>query len=174
MLYIHWRYAAGRAILLPVPRPEWRVSKTERQAAILELVRRQPISSQEELRVLLGGMGVEVTQATLSRDLRDIGLARVTTDEGIRYVVPETLGDEDSPSLESLFPQLFASIDGVNEMAVLRTRPSGAQPIAEAIDSEEWPEILGTIGGENTVLIICRSAEARVAVSDRLRGLAGR
>jgi transcriptional regulator of arginine metabolism len=157
-----------------MPLTEFRLSKPERQAAILDLVRTRPVSSQEELRVLLAAQGVEVTQATLSRDLRDIGLARVTTEDGIRYVLPESLGDEESPSLEVLLPQLFLSVDGVNELAVLRTRPSGAQPIAEAIDAEVWPEILGTIGGENTVLIICRSLEARTAVSDRLRRLAGR
>lgn len=150
------------------------MSKTERQAAILELVRTRPVSSQEELRVLLSGMGVEVTQATLSRDLRDLGLARVTTEDGIRYVLPESLGDEESPSLEVLLPQLFLSVDGVSELAVLRTRPSGAQPIAEAIDAESWPEILGTIGGENTILIICRSQEARTAICERLRRLAGK
>jgi transcriptional regulator of arginine metabolism len=153
---------------------EFRLSKPERQSAILDLVRTRPVSSQEELRVLLAAQGVEVTQATLSRDLRDLGLARVTTEDGIRYVLPESLGDEESPSLEVLLPQLFLSIDGVNELAVLRTRPSGAQPIAEAIDAEVWPEILGTIGGENTVLIICRSPEARTTVSERLRKLAGR
>ena len=150
------------------------MSKPERQAAILELVRQRAIGSQEELRILLAGRGAEVTQATLSRDLRDLGLARVTTEDGIRYVVPEHLADDDSPSLESLLPQLFISVDGVNELAVLRTRPSGAQPIAEAIDAEVWPEILGTIGGENTVLIICRSGEARASICERLKALAGR
>lgn len=150
------------------------MSKTERQAAILELIRTRAVGSQEELRVLLAEQGAEVTQATLSRDLRDLGLARVTTDAGIRYVIPEHFGDEDVPSIEALLPQLFASIDGVNELAVLRTRPSGAQPIAEAIDAEAWPEVLGTIGGENTVLIICRSGEARTVICERLRGLAGR
>lgn len=150
------------------------MTKPERQAVILDLVRHRPISSQEELRLLLREQGVEVTQATLSRDLRDLGLARVTTDDGIRYVLPEDFGGEDVPSLEILLPQLFTSIDGVNELAVLRTRPSGAQPISEAIDAESWPEILGTIGGENTVLVICRSADARQAVCERVRKLAGR
>lgn len=150
------------------------MSKPERQSAILELVRQHAIGSQEELRLLLSKRGAEVTQATLSRDLRDLGLARVTTEDGIRYVLPESLGDDDSPSLQTLLPQLFMAVDGVNELAVLRTRPSGAQPIAEAIDAEVWPEILGTIGGENTVLIICRSAEARVAITERLLRLAGR
>ena len=150
------------------------MNKTQRQDAILELVRQRPISSQEDLRVLLLERGVDVTQATLSRDLRDLGLARVTTEDGVRYLLPESFAEEEAPSLEALLPQLFTSIDGVSELAVLRTRPSGAQPIAEAIDAEAWQEILGTIGGENTVLIICRSIEARVAVSERLRGLAGR
>lgn len=150
------------------------MNKAQRQDAILELVRTQAISSQEELRVLLLARGADVTQATLSRDLRDLGLARVTTEDGVRYVLPETLGEEEAPSLQALLPQLFTSVDGVSELAVLRTRPSGAQPIAEAIDAEGWGEILGTIGGENTVLIICRSAEARTTVCERLRSLAGR
>lgn len=150
------------------------MNKPERQDAILELVRHRPVSSQEDLRLLLLERGVEVTQATLSRDLRDLGLARMTTEGGVRYVLPETLADAEVPSLEVLLPQLFTSIDGVSELAVLRTRPSGAQPIAEAIDAEGWPEILGTIGGENTVLIICRSSDARLAICDRLKSLAGR
>ena len=171
---MHFRYAASGGTIPRTTTPGSSMSKPERQSAILDLVRSRAISSQEDLRVLLAGMGVDVTQATLSRDLRDLGLARVTTEEGIRYVVPESLVDEDVPSLEMLLPQLFASIDGVNELAVLRTRPSGAQPIAEAIDHAAWPEILGTIGGENTVLIICRSSEARQSIVDRLRALAGR
>lgn len=150
------------------------MNKTERQAAILDLVRRRPVASQEELRLLLRERGVDVTQATLSRDLRDLGLARVTTEDGVRYVLPETLANEEAPSLEALLPQLFASIDGVNELAVLRTRPGGAQPIAEAIDAEGWPEVLGTIGGENTILIVCRSGDARQEVCDRVRELADR
>lgn len=150
------------------------MSKPERQAAILELIRHHVVGSQEELRRLLAQRGAEVTQATLSRDLRDLGLARVTTEAGIRYVIPDHHGSEDSPSLETLLPQLFAAVDGVNELAVLRTRPSGAQPIAEAIDAEGWPEILGTIGGENTVLIICRSAADRERICDRLQTLSVR
>lgn len=150
------------------------MTKSERQEVILDLVRRQSVSSQEELRLLLADRGIDVTQATLSHDLRDLGLARVTSEEGVRYVLPETLGDEEVPSLQMLLPQLFTGVDGVNELAVLRTRPSGAQPIAEAIDAEGWAEILGTIGGENTVLIICRSSDARRSVCDRLKSLAGR
>ncbi len=147
-------------------------NKRERQALILELVQARPVSSQEELRRLLAGRGWEVTQATLSRDLRDLGLARVTTDEGVRYVVPEALAEDSRPALDATLAQFFANMDGVSELIVLRTLPGGAQPVAEAIDAEGWPEVLGTIGGENTILVVCRSAEARAAVMRRLEEIA--
>jgi len=148
-------------------------SKRERQQVILEVIGQQPIGTQEELRQALSRRGVDVTQATLSRDLRELGLVRAPGEGGARYVLPERLAADDTPSLEFLLPELFAGVDGVGELVVLRTLASGAQPIAEAIDAEEWSEVLGTIGGENTVLIICRGADARTAVMDRLRGLAG-
>jgi transcriptional regulator of arginine metabolism len=148
--------------------------KRERQALILELVQAHPVSSQEELRRLLAARGWEVTQATLSRDLRDLGVARVTTEEGVRYVVPEVLAEDSSPALDATLAQFLDSVDGVSELIVLHTLPGGAQPVAEAIDAEEWPEVLGTIGGENTILVVCRSAEARAEVMRRLREVAGR
>jgi transcriptional regulator of arginine metabolism len=115
---------------------------------------------------------MDVTQATLSRDLRDLGLARVHTEEGGRYVLPESLGDDDDkPLLGNLLPQLFARIDGVGELIVLHTVRSGAQPIAEAIDQEEFPEVLGTIAGDDTILIVTRSAAAREALTRRLLDL---
>jgi Arginine repressor len=142
--------------------------KQTRQAAILDLVAKHVVGSQEDLRQLLAGVGVEVTQATLSRDLRDLGLARVSTEDGGRYVRPESLGDEDKPLLGNLLPQLFAGVDGVGELIVLRTVRSGAQPIAEAIDQEGFDEVLGTIAGDDTILIVTRSAAARLALTARL------
>jgi transcriptional regulator of arginine metabolism len=149
--------------------------KAERHEAILKLVGSHAIASQEELRRLLESQGWQVTQATLSRDLRELGLVRAPTEDGARYVRPESLGgDEDKPSLEALLPQLFDDVDGVSELLVLHTLPSGAQPIAEAIDAQGWPEIIGTIAGENTILIVCRSSQARLELAQRLRTLAGR
>ena len=148
--------------------------KPERHEAILRLVGSHAVGSQEELRRLLLERGWQVTQATLSRDLREIGLVRAQTGEGARYVRPESLGaDEDKPSLEALLPQLFDSVDGVSELLVLHTLPSGAQPIAEAIDAQGWQEIIGTIAGENTILIVCRSSQARGELAQRLRVMAG-
>ncbi len=148
--------------------------KHARQRAIMDLVAGHVVASQEDLRQLLAGRGVDVTQATLSRDLRDLGLARVPTEDGGRYVLPESLGtDEDKPLLGNLLPQLFAGVDGVGELIVLRTVRSGAQPIAEAIDQEGFAEVLGTIAGDDTILIVTRSVEARMRLTARLLELAG-
>jgi transcriptional regulator of arginine metabolism len=148
--------------------------KRARQTAILDLVARHVVGSQEELRRLLVERDMDVTQATLSRDLRDLGLARVSTEDGGRYVLPETFGsDEDKPLLGNLLPQLFSKIDGVGELIVLHTVRSGAQPIAEAIDQEEFEEVLGTVAGDDTILIVTRSAAARATLTVRLLELAG-
>lgn len=148
--------------------------KRERQSAVLELIGSNVVASQEELRRLLEVRGWQVTQATLSRDLRELGVVRAPTDAGVRYLPPERLGDEAKISLEGLLPGLFSSIDGVSELLVLHTLPSGAQPIAEAIDAQEWSEILGTIAGDDTILIVCRSADDRARLSNRLTKIAGR
>src|SRR4051812_38173151 len=109
--------------------------KPERQHAIVRLVGTSSIASQEGLKRVLAASGWMVTQATLSRDLRDLGVVRAPTEDGVRYLLPEMVGDDSKLSLDTLLPQWFSSIDGVGELIVLHTLPSGAQPIAEAIDS---------------------------------------
>src|SRR5262245_14185058 len=121
--------------LRAVARPD---KKTERQAAIHEAIGAHHVASQEELRRLLARRGFEVTQATLSRDLREMGVVRVPGDDGARYALPETIAGEAKPSLETMLPQLFSSVDGVGELVVLHTVASGAQPISEAIDAMGW------------------------------------
>ena len=146
--------------------------KSERQEAILSLISSHSIASQEDLKRLMGDRGWIVTQATLSRDLRDLGVVRAPTESGARYVLPEMVGDDDKLSLDSLLPQWFSKIDGVGELIVLHTLPSGAPPISEAVDSAGWTEVVGTLAGENTVLIVCRSAAARVTLTERIAKLA--
>ena len=148
------------------------MTKNERQDAILHLIGAQIVRNQEELKQLLLERGFQVTQATLSRDLRELGIVRVPGDDGARYLLPEMLADEAKPNLDTLLPQLFSRIDGVGELLVMHTLPSGAQPISEAIDAHAWPEIIGTIAGENTILIVCSSAAARQELTDRLSRLA--
>jgi transcriptional regulator of arginine metabolism len=148
------------------------VRKSERHTAILELIGVHDVASQEDLKKLLQERGVSVTQATLSRDLRELGVVRVPGEDGARYALPENVAGDAVPSLETLLPQLFSSVDGVGELVVLHTLASGAQPVSEAIDAAAWREVLGTVAGENTILIICRSPQARQEVTARLTQLA--
>lgn len=148
-------------------------NKRERQSAILEIVEQRAVSSQEDLRKLLLHRGWDVTQATLSRDMRELRLARVPTPEGARYAITDGSIEESRAALETLLPQLFLRIESVSELIVLRTVPGGAQPIAAALDGEAWPDVLGTIGGDDTILIVCRSGLARDRVVRRLKALAG-
>lgn len=148
-------------------------NKRERHATILEVIDGRMVSSQEDLRKLMLQRGWDVTQATLSRDLRELRVARVPTPEGARYGVTDGSIEESRAALETLLPQLFLRIDAVSEMLVLRTVPGGAQPIAAGLDGERWSDVLGTVGGDDTILIICRSVAARDRVMKRLKTIAG-
>ena len=164
---------ASRATHQPVLNSPSMANKRERHDTILEIIDSRVVSSQEDLRKLLLQRGWDVTQATLSRDLRELRLARVPTPEGARYAVTDGSIEESRAALDTLLPQLFLRLEGVSEMLVLRTVPGGAQPIAAALDGEGWSDILGTVGGDDTILIICRSVAARDRVMRRLRSMAG-
>jgi transcriptional regulator of arginine metabolism len=149
--------------------------KRDRQNTILDVVRTHAVDSQEELRRLLRQRGWDVTQATLSRDLRELRLARMPTPDGPRYLAADearATTPESRAALEGLLPSLVRSVDGVGELLVIRTVPGGAQPVAAGLDGEGWPELLGTIGGDDTILLVCRSAAARDRITRRLRELA--
>lgn len=151
-------------------------NKRVRQTTIREIIEAREVGSQEELRKMLRQRGWDVTQATLSRDLRELGVARVSTPEGARYTLAagSSAGTDGNPVLEAVLPPLFNTVDGVGELVVIRTVPGGAQPIARAIDAESWPDILGTLAGDDTILLICRSTAARERLVRRVRTLAGR
>jgi transcriptional regulator of arginine metabolism len=145
-----------------------------RHAAILELVRTHRVSSQEVLRELLSARGIEVAQATLSRDIRDLGLVKAPDEQGgSAYVVPAG-GTEHAPALHRMLPALYLGADGVGNLLVLKTLAGGAQPIAAALDAEGWPEVVGTIGGDDTILLVLRSADAREVVVGRIEAIADR
>ena len=151
-------------------------TKQDRLALIREIIDEHAIGSQEDLRQLLERRGWDVTQSTLSRDLRELRVARVQAPEGARYTIslPGAGDDDNVGTLDAVLPPLFRSVDGVGEMVVLKTVVGGAQPVAVALDAESWPEVLGTVGGDDTILLVCRSAAARERVVRRLRTLAGR
>ena len=144
--------------------------KTERQQVIREIVAARAVASQDALRRQLAKRGWDVTQSTLSRDLRELRLARIPDDRGgVRYAFPEGNGAEDTSELEAMLPTLLTGAEGVGVLVVARTRRSGAQPVAEALDMLEWPDVMGTIAGDDTVLVICRSAGGGTRVVKQLR-----
>jgi transcriptional regulator of arginine metabolism len=125
-----------------------------------------------ELRTLLEKEGIVVTQATLSRDLRDLRLVKVPGAEGGgHYTLPEEW--ENSPPLEALLPTLFVSAEGTGNLLVVRTMTGGAQAVGLGIDWEEWPEVLGTIAGDDTILLILRDADQMEEVRSRILCIAG-
>lgn len=147
--------------------------KPQRHAEILDVVRKNRVSSQEVLREILVARGIEVAQATLSRDIRELGLVKVPDDDGgSTYVVPTNVTDP-TPTLARLLPALYLGADGVQNLLLVKTLTGGAQPIAVAIDWEEWPEIVGTLAGDDTILVILRSPEYLPVITRRLQELAG-
>jgi len=147
------------------------VSKRERHAALLEILRTHRVTSQDALRELLLEQGFGITQATVSRDIRELRLVKVPASDGTsHYTLPEEW--ENTPPLESLLPALYVSAEGTGNLLVVRTMTGGAQAVALAIDWEEWPEVLGTIAGDDTILIICRIDRQVETVQNRLRGIA--
>lgn len=132
--------------------------KKFRQGQILKLIASEAITSQDELRRRLGHMKVHVTQGTLSRDLHELKL--VKTASGYK---PLGAAAEESPSLPPLaraLGEFLLDIRPAQNLLVLKTPPSGAQPLAAAIDGEKWKEVAGTIAGDDTVLIITPTKHA--------------
>ncbi|HET7791130.1 MAG TPA: arginine repressor [Gemmatimonadales bacterium] len=148
--------------------------KTQRHAAILRAVRAERVASQEDLRALLKREGFDVTQATLSRDIRELGLAKVAdADGGSHYAPPDETGSGVRPHLEQLLPTMLVSAEGVGPLLVLKTTTGGAQALALAVDGAGWNDLLGTIAGDDAILVITKSERARRAVQTRLKELAG-
>jgi transcriptional regulator of arginine metabolism len=151
-------------------------TKRDRQALILELVEARPVASQHELRRLLRHRGWDVTQSTLSRDVHELRLARVPTSDGVKYARSDAPGpaEDGRPSLADLLPQLVTSVDGVGELLVLRTPPGSAHTVAVALDTTRPPEVVGTIAGDDTILIVCRSGAGRLRLARRIAAAVGR
>ncbi len=147
------------------------ITKAQRKAVILELVDREAITSQEQLRERLRSRGMEATQATMSRDIRELGLVKRAADGAYRRSGSDTSGPETQPALRRAVEEYLRTQERVEQLVVLKTDPGQAQPLAIAIDRARVPEIAGTIGGDDTILVICRSAQDASALVERFRSL---
>jgi transcriptional regulator of arginine metabolism len=163
------------------PRSTEAASRVARQAKIVGLLTDYQVHSQAELVGLLSDAGVSVTQATLSRDLDELGAVKLRTPDGGQsiYVVPEdgapltSRRAQDSPPhrLARLMAELLVSADANGNLVVLRTPPGASNFLASALDRAGLPDVMGTIAGDDTILVISRTENGGPALAGRLRSL---
>ncbi|MGI6778065.1 MAG: arginine repressor [Acetivibrionales bacterium] len=142
--------------------------KYNRQAKILEIIENHVIETQEEIAEKLKEIGMDVTQATISRDIKELRLTKVMSEDG-RYRYSSISPNEGSVSnrLLTIFSESFVSSDYANNIVVVKTLPGMAQAAASAVDSLKWPEIIGTIAGDDTIMIVCRAEIIAEKLVDR-------
>ena len=146
--------------------------KAKRQALIREIVEAQSIQTQEELAEALREHGMVVTQATVSRDIREMHLLKVLADDGsYRYATMEKGDTGVSDRLIRMLADSVVEMNFANNLIVIRTLPGSAHVAAEAVDNLKWPEVLGTIAGDNTILVIVRANDEVEAVIKRFRSI---
>lgn len=146
--------------------------KQKRHQKILELIASRPIGRQEELGQALEAVGILTTQSTLSKDMKELAIAKVPDrDGGFRYQAPAA-GARALPQAGDLLRRELAdfvvSLDGAENMLVVKTITGHAQAVCEALDQAGWPEVMGTIAGENTIFALCRSRAERERLQQRI------
>ncbi len=148
--------------------------KSRRQGAILDIVDREPLKSQEQLRRRLAREGFEATQATISRDIKELGLVKRAGDGAYhRLGVPTANPEITMNALAHAAAEFVRRVDRVQQMLVIRTGAGQAQALALAIDSARLPETVGTIAGDDTILVIAKDAAAARRVRTRLLKMRG-
>jgi transcriptional regulator of arginine metabolism len=135
--------------------------KTRRQALILTIIREKAIETQEELGKALKEEGVKVTQATLSRDIKELGLIKIPTPAGhYRYSLPTDQSFSDVlERAELMFKNSVTSIDYSENLIIIKTTTGTAQGVAAALDDLDWKEVMGTIAGDDSILVIVRKKQ---------------
>lgn len=145
--------------------------KQERHAAIRDLLERSPIGNQDALRRKLADRGLHVTQATLSRDIHELRLSKGP----LGYALPKNGSEvEDNlPSIKDVLRSFGLEVRPAANLLVIITTTGGAQPVAATIDYEDWPEVVGTIAGDDTVLVICPDDRQAKTLKTRVEALIG-
>ncbi len=149
--------------------------KVGRQRKVLEIIRRRRIATQEELSGELKKNGYNVTQATISRDIKELGLVKTPFDNNEFYYARP--GENPVPTskerLRKVFLDSVIGFDASENLIILKTNPGGAQGVASAIDQSGWEEIIGTVGGDDTILVVVKPKEATGLVLKKFGDLLG-
>lgn len=144
--------------------------KSKRQAKLIELIQHQEIETQGELTHLLAEAGFDVTQATVSRDIRELKLTKVPSAGGSqKYAMSATLDDQSMERLNRVFRDGLVSMDYANNLLVIRTFNGMAMAVAAALDAMRYPEILGSIAGDDVVMCVVKTEEKAIALMEKLR-----
>ncbi|WP_054949528.1 transcriptional regulator AhrC/ArgR [Numidum massiliense] len=142
--------------------------KGRRHIKIRDLITKNEIETQDELVELLRAAGYNVTQATVSRDIKELHLVKVPMADGrYKYSLPADRRFDPLQKLGRLLAESFIGIDNSNNLVVMKTMPGNAQAVAALLDHLDWEEIIGTIAGDDTILIICRENEQGSKVVER-------
>lgn len=146
-------------------------SRSRRHRAIADLIRSGTMASQEALAEKLGKLGFAVTQATVSRDLEQLGAIKVRRDGAVAYALPEQVAPREwaGQRLAAIMREWVRSIEPAGNLVVLRTPPGSAHLVGVALDQSELPEVVGTICGDDTIFIALRTAKEANAFAARLR-----
>lgn len=147
--------------------------KGQRMLKIREIISRRDVETQEELAEALREAGFAVTQATISRDIKEMHLIKTPTSRGTyKYALP-TVPSSHNPDvkLHRLLNDVFVAIDFAENLVVMRTLPGNAHAVAVLFDSLDWPEVMGTVAGDDTILLITRSKDGAESLVDRVKGL---
>ncbi len=147
----------------------------DRTRKIRQLIAQELIETQAGLVAELRRRGVRVTQATVSRDIKRLGLVKVPSPHGRSRYAPPGAAAEPSPGaaqrLHGAFTEYVTAVESAVDLILVKTDPGGAQPVAQAIDDMRWPDVAGTVAGEDTIILVPRSRRAVPAVRHRLQQL---
>ena len=142
--------------------------KHRRQRALTDVIRSDALASQEELVDRLGELGFAVTQATISRDLEQIGAVKVRRGGQLSYALPEAVQSSVGPRLAAVFRDWVRSIEPAGNLVVIKTPPGSAHLVGVVLDQSELPEIVGDICGDDTIFVACRTVAEAEALSAKL------
>lgn len=146
--------------------------KSARHAAITQIIESRNIETQEELAAALQERGIRVTQATVSRDIKELHLIKVLSETGgYKYATLDKAEKGMNERFIRMFSESVFSAVCANNLVVVKTLAGSAHVAAEAVDTLRWPEILGSIAGDNTILVICRSNDDALQVAERFRNM---
>jgi len=140
-----------------------------RRTKILNLLRTHPEVTQEELRRKLARQGIQVTQATVSRDLEELGL--VKTRSGYRLPEADTPPAPVHPTLQVVLKEFLRDVSQAANLVVLKTYPGNAHSVAAALDAQDWPEIVGTVAGDDTIFVATGSAREAAQIRRKIRSM---